>query len=259
MDAAKFDRFCELHAAAAAAVRGSALVSPPTLRTRGVRRYSESVVRSPKPDATLGVSRTEAYTDGVFAIAATLLVLDLTASGIGRIRTDAEMWHALAALGDNLIAFAVSFVLLSGLWVIHLRQFREIVRVDAVLLWLNNLRLLFIVLMPFTTILTAEYSDFSAGRMLMPINFFLAALAGHLSWRWAASGNGHLMRDGDQGERSIEGMDGLAAIICAALAMIASPWVGSWGFVAFVLNGPLTRLLRARARRRLGRQQPEAS
>lgn len=200
----------------------------------------------------MGVTRTEAFTDGVFAIAATLLVLDLSASAIGHVRSDAEMWRALGALWENIIAFVVSFGLLSGLWVIHLRQFRDIVRVDGVLLLLNNIRLLFIVLMPFTTILTAEYSEFYAGRTLLPINFFLAALAGHLSWWWAASREGHLMGDAAGEDREVTQMDGVAAVICAAAAMIASPWVGSWGFAAFALNAPLTRLLRASLRRRRG-------
>ncbi|WP_460774552.1 TMEM175 family protein [Microbacterium sp. GXF7504] len=210
------------------------------------------MIRPAKPDATLGVTRTEAYTDGVFAIAATLLVLDLTASAIGEVRTDAQMWQALGGLWENVLSFIISFVLLSGLWIIHLRQFRDIVRVDIVLLWLNSIRLLFIVLMPFTTILTAEYSAFYAGRMLLPINFFLAALAGHLSWRWAASGDGHLMRDSLSTEQREEAADGVSAVICAGVAAGLSPWIGSFGFLAFLGNGMLTRALRSRVRRRAG-------
>lgn len=215
-----------------------------TSRAEAGGRYSGRVIREPKPDATLGVTRVEGYTDGVFAIAATLLVLDLSASALGRVRTDAEMWLALGGMWENFLSFAVSFVLLSGLWVIHLRQFRDIVRVDLPLLWLNSGRLLFIVLMPFTTMLTAEYSEFLAGRVLLPANFFLAALAGQLSWLWAASRDGHLMREGSAAARREEAMDGTAAVICALLAVILSPWVGSWGFLAFMLNGPLTALLR---------------
>lgn len=215
-----------------------------------MRRYADPVIRAPKPDATMSVTRTEAYTDGVFAIAATLLVLDLSAASIGHISSDADMWAALGGMWDNILAFLVSFILLSGLWAIHLRQFRDIVRVDAVLLWLNNTRLLFIVLMPFTTMLTAEYADFYAGRTLMPVNFFLAALAGHLSWRWAAARGGHLMRDGDPAEHAVEAMDGLSAVVCAGVAMLLSPFIGSWGFLVFAVNGVLTDGLRRLARRR---------
>ena len=219
------------------------------MRSHGPSVYSGRVIRQAKPDATLGVTRTEAYTDGVFAIAATLLVLDLTASAIGEVRSDGEMWGALAAISGNILAFVISFGLLSGLWIIHLRQFRDIVRVDATLLWLNSGRLLFIVLMPFTTILTAEYSAFYAGRMLLPINFFLAALAGHLSWRWAAARDGHLMRPGSALQRRIDRADGTAAVICSAIAAGLAPFIGSFGFLVFLGNGWLTNALRARAER----------
>lgn len=197
------------------------------------------------------VARVEAYTDGVFAIAATLLVLDLTTKAIGEIETDAQMWAALAGLRENVIAFVVSFLLLSMLWVIHLQQFRGMARADGMLLWINNLRLLFIVLIPFTTSLVAEYSDFYAGRMLLPINFFFAALLGAASWWWAASSDGHLLDDDAKKDAAIENWGGISAVICGAVAAVASPWLGSWAFLAYVFNEPLTRVLKRRARRRV--------
>src|SRR6185312_16808351 len=91
-------------------------------------------------------ARVEAYTDAVFAIAATLLVLDLTTTAIGAVQTDAELWAALGGMWETFLSFGISFALLSGLWVIHMSQFRDIGRADATLLWLNNARLLFVVL-----------------------------------------------------------------------------------------------------------------
>lgn len=189
-----------------------------------------------------GTARTEAFTDGVFAIAATLLVLDLTATTITGIHTDSDLWMALADRWSNFSAFVISFALLAGLWMIHLRQFRDITGVDATLLWLNNARLLFIVLIPFTTMLSAEYSELLAGRILLPINFFFAALLGYLSWRWAAARGGHLMRPDAYAQRVRAGTGGLAAVACAALAVALSPWLGSWAFAAFLVNGPLSIL-----------------
>lgn len=213
-----------------------------------IRRGGEGEGEDGGAGGTLGTARTEAYTDGVFAIAATLLVLDLSTDALGRIGSDAQLWQELAGMGEKFLAFGVSFALLSMLWTIHLRQFADIVRVDATLLWLNNARLLFIVLMPFTTSLTSEYSDWYAGRMLMPIDFFFAALLGHLSWRWAAARGGHLMREGDAVDWRYRGAGGVAAVICAGIAMAVSPWVGSFGFLSYLLlNAPLTRLLQARA------------
>ena len=196
------------------------------------------------------ITRVEAYTDAVFAIAATLLVLDLTTKAIGEVDSDTQLWAALGGMWENVMAFVISFLLLSMLWVIHLQQFRSLARADGRLLWLNNIRLLFIVLIPFTTSLVSEYSEFYAGRMLLPINFFFASLFGYLSWVWAASGDGHLLTDEARPAARLEGLGGVSAVICGAVAAILSPWIGSWGFLAYVFNAPLTRLLQRRERAR---------
>ncbi len=198
---------------------------------------------SAKDRTSLGTTRVEAYTDGVFAIAATLLVLDLTSDSFGTVASNAQLWTALATLWPNITSFVVSFALLSGMWVIHLRQFRDIRAVDGTLLWLNNARLLFVVLIPFTTALTSKYSDFVPGRVLLPLDFFFVALFGHLSWRWAAARSGHLMTPEAYARRAASSAGGISAVICAAIAVALSPWWGPWAFLAFSLNGILPRLL----------------
>lgn len=200
----------------------------------------------PKARTYFAITRVEAYTDAVFAIAATLLVLDLTTKAIGEVDSDTQLWAALGGMWENVMAFVISFLLLSMLWVIHLQQFRSLARTDGVLLWLNSIRLLFIVLIPFTTSLVSEYNDYYAGRMLLPINFFLAALFGHLSWVWAASRDGHLLTDEARPEARLQGLGGVSAVLCGAVAAILSPWLGSWGFLTYAFNAPLTRFLQRR-------------
>jgi uncharacterized membrane protein len=231
-DAAKIVRTCE--------VRVDAPVA--TLNVMAEQRQAR----------TFSTTRVEAYTDGVFAIAATLLVLDLTTTTFAAIDTDAQMWAALAGMSENFLAFVISFGLLSLLWMIHLQQFRDIARVDGGLMWLNTIRLLFIVLLPFTTSLVAEYSEYYAGRMLLPINFFLAALFGHLSYRWAMAQGGHLLADDARADAPNQALAGAVAVGCAAVAVILSPFIGSLGFLAFVFNQPVTALLQRRRRARLG-------
>jgi uncharacterized membrane protein len=206
----------------------------------------------PEAKTYFSISRVEAYTDAVFAIAATLLVLDLTATAIGKVDDDTEMWAALGAMSENFIAFAVSFLLLSMLWVIHFQQFRFIARADGGLLWLNNLRLLFVVLIPFTTSLVSEYSEYYAGRMLLPINFFFAALVGLLSWMWAAARSGHLLKAEARADASAQTIGGVVAVACGAVAVLLSPWIGSWAFLAYIFNAPVATLVQRRARARDG-------
>lgn len=132
-----------------------------------------------------GTSRLEAYTDGVFAIAATLLVLDLSTATFPAIHSDSELWSQLEAMSEKFTSFIISFILISMLWIFHVRQFRQINRSDTVLLWVNSARLMFIVLIPFSTGISSEYSSYLLGKILLPINILLAILLGFLTWVWA--------------------------------------------------------------------------
>lgn len=198
------------------------------------------------PDATLSTRRTEAFTDGVFAIAATLLVLDLTSRGFTGVTTDAELVSALADIWNPLLTFVVSFLILSLMWMTHVAQFEHIARIDTVGIWINNFRLLFIVMVPFTSSLVTDYSDLLLGRLLLPVNFFLAILCGWMQWAWAVRRREVTMPGLADDEARSEGRGALSAVIIAAGVVALAPFVGSLAFFLFLLDGPLTRLLQRR-------------
>jgi uncharacterized membrane protein len=200
-----------------------------------------------RPDITISADRVVFFSDGVFAIAATLLVLDLTADTLGTVTSDADLWHALVSRSSTFFSFVVSFVLLCLLWTIHVWQFRWIERVDVGLMWLNAARLLFVVLVPFTTTVNADYSQVALGRVLLPLNFFLAAFAAWLQWLWAARPSAGLLAPdlGPDGVKAI-GRGGLSAVVISAAIVPVSVYLGSLAFVLFALDGLLTRLLRGR-------------
>ncbi|MFS0793004.1 TMEM175 family protein [Microbacterium sp. 1P10AE] len=198
--------------------------------------------RERHPSVTVSARRTEAYTDGVFAIAATLLVLDLTSKSLGEVTSDADLANGLLDLLHPVFSFVISFLVLCIMWMTHVRQFEWIVRIDNAGMWINNLRLLLVVLVPFTTSLDTDYSDYLLGRVLLPVNFFLAILVGWLQWTWA-------LRSGAIPDLSREdarrlGRAALSAVIISGMAVAVSPLVGSAGFLLFFLDGPLTRVLR---------------
>ncbi|MFJ6653920.1 TMEM175 family protein [Microbacterium sp. NPDC091313] len=195
------------------------------------------------PESTLSTRRLEAYTDGVFAIAATLLVLDLTGRTFGRIDSDAQLWEAIAGLASPVFTFVLSFALLSLMWVTHVSQFEYIARVDAVAVWINNVRLLFVVLVPFTSTLLTDYSDWLAGRMLLPLNFFLVISCSWLQWGWAARRREVTMPGLSADDARRWGRGALSAVLIAASVVALAPWIGSIAFLLFALDGPLTKLL----------------
>lgn len=198
------------------------------------------------PAATQSTSRLEAFTDGVFAIAATLLVLDLTSYAVGPITSDAEMWGALAGMWGLFVNFALSFILLCLLWMTHVQQFEHVARVDSTIVWLNNGRLLFIVLVPFATSLTTEYSEWVAARLLMPVTFFFAILCSYLQWMWAVRNRATMLPDLSDADAKAYGRGALSALLISAAVVALAPLVGSLAFVLFALDPVGTRLFRGK-------------
>lgn len=97
--------------------------------------------------------RLEAFSDGVFAVAITLLALDLAVAGPGHgplLRQLGEHWPAFAA-------YLVSFATIGVIWVNHQSLIRNVAAVDRTLLFVNLVLLLFVVLIPFATSTTSEY------------------------------------------------------------------------------------------------------
>jgi uncharacterized membrane protein len=102
-------------------------------------------------------SRLEAFCDGVFAIALTLLVIDLKIPSMGDIKTTADLWLALERLLPTLSAFLMSFVVIFITWVNHHAALKLIDKSSPHLLYANGFLLLCIVFIPFPTALLGEY------------------------------------------------------------------------------------------------------
>ena len=99
-------------------------------------------------------SRLEAFSDGVFAVAITLLALNLIVARPGRHDT---LLHQLGTHWPVFVAYLISFFIIGIVWVNHHVLVRSITAVDRMLLFLNLVLLLFVVLIPFATATLAEY------------------------------------------------------------------------------------------------------
>ena len=103
------------------------------------------------------LERVVLFTDAVFAIALTLLVIEIKIPDLHGIRTNAEVWERTLPLTPKFVGFFVAFFVIAIYWTAHHRVFRFVVRTTPGLLWLNLLFLLNIVLMPFTAAYQGEY------------------------------------------------------------------------------------------------------
>ena len=102
-------------------------------------------------------ARLETFCDGVFAIALTLLVIDIKVPASEGIGTTREVWLALRHLGPSIFAFVLSFAIILITWVNHHRFFRLVNKSSGSFVYANGFLLLSVVFMPFPTALVGEY------------------------------------------------------------------------------------------------------
>lgn len=150
------------------------------------------------------IVRLLALTDGVFAIAITLLVLELRVPPISE--TDPEgPWKAAArlmGLWPSLLGYLLSFVGIGIMWHNHCVLFRHVVRANHALMTLNTLLLLLVAFVPFATALLASYLPHSAaiaraGTLVYTSLMTLIALAYLLIWRYLHRTPGLVADDAD--------------------------------------------------------------
>ncbi len=140
--------------------------------------------------------RIEAFSDGVFAVAITLLVLDLHVPALDHL-PPGGLTAALEALWPTAAAYTVSFVTILIMWMNHHRLFEQIKRKDHALMLLNGLLLMLVTLIPFPTSLVAAYLQTPYAKTALAVycglNFGMAA-AFNLIWNHAAQ-DGRLLAD----------------------------------------------------------------
>jgi uncharacterized membrane protein len=102
-------------------------------------------------------TRLEAFCDAVFAIALTLLIIDIKIPASEGIGTTRELWLALRHLVPSIVAFVLSFAIILITWVNHHRFFRLVNKSSGPFVYANGFLLLTVVFMPFPTGLVGEY------------------------------------------------------------------------------------------------------
>ena len=156
----------------------------------GTRITKNSHNRPQFPRGIPGNERINAFSDGVFAIVITLLVLELHAPQV----PPAQLTHALIKLIPTFIGHVVSFVVLGIYWVAHHNAFLHIRRHDRTLLWLNNLFLMCVASMPFPTSLMVLYSDQEIALVIYAATLAVAGISLEIMW-WYASHDHRLVNE----------------------------------------------------------------
>ena len=135
--------------------------------------------------AGTSVERLAALSDGVFAVAMTLLVLDLHTPSRAVVHSDADLIHALATLAPQLGVYMMSFLTLGIFWVGQQTQLNHFTGTDRDLSWVHLLFLFVVSLMPFSTSLMAAFISYRAALIVYWFNILLLGAVLLLSWRLA--------------------------------------------------------------------------
>ncbi len=99
-----------------------------------------------------------AFSDGLFAIAMTLLVVGIAVPELSK-PNERELWDALGDLKSAYVSFFISFVVIGRYWIAHHQFFRMLGRLDYGLIWINMVYLAFVAFLPFPTALLGTYFE----------------------------------------------------------------------------------------------------
>jgi len=199
-------------------------------------------------------ARVLALSDGVIAVAITLLVLDIRLpEGFGEMN-DAQLWAAFGALWPRMLAYLLSFVVIGSFWLNHRAKFNHIVKTNGGLLWINMVFLLTMGLVPFTTNLIAE----NGGTLATGIYAGTMVVSGlSLAWIWAHAERNKLL-DADvtreEGRRQL-----LTTLMVSAVFAVSVPLSLAHSDLAkyfWLLIIPVNFIFRAIAVRRWKMEHP---
>ncbi len=131
------------------------------------------------------LERLAALSDGVFAIAMTLIVLEIRLPQGIEVRSESDLLRALGTLEPRMLTYLLSFLTLGIFWVGQQTQLNHFERGDRALSWIHFAFLSVVCLLPFTTTLLSEYLAFRTALVLYWLNILLLGLVLLWSWRYA--------------------------------------------------------------------------
>ena len=187
------------------------------------------------------LERLAALSDGIFAVAMTLLVLDLHIPTAAQVHSEGELLAALCALGPQWVAYLMSFLTLGIFWAGQQTQLNHIGEGTRGLTWIHLGFLFAVTLLPLSTRLLAEFITYRSALLLYWFNILV--LGAMLYWSWAHATRAKLIKDDTPNEvrasicRRILIAQALYAV-GAALCVI-NTWVSIGAIVLVQLNHAL--------------------
>lgn len=134
--------------------------------------------------ASQSLERVASLSDGIFAFAMTVLVLDLRLPAPETIHSEPQLWHAMIQLSPQIVMCLMSFLSLGIFWNAQQTQMNFMVRSDRNFHWIHLLFLFAVVLVPFSTKLLAAFIAYRLALAVYWLNIFLIGVVLYSSWRY---------------------------------------------------------------------------
>jgi uncharacterized membrane protein len=128
--------------------------------------------------------RIETLTDGIFAIAMTLLVLSIAVPTLQAPVTPAAFSAYVTSILPQIFIYVISFILLAVFWMNH-HIFYIIKHSNTTLLWINILWLMSIAIVPFSTSIIGKYGEFQLAQLIFDVNMLIIGLLWYANWYYA--------------------------------------------------------------------------
>jgi uncharacterized membrane protein len=186
----------------------------------------------------LSKGRMEALTDGIFAIAMTLLVLELKIPDLPKTASTSELLQNIGHEGPAFFSFLVSFLYCGLLWALHHLAMHFVRHLQIVLVWLNLLFLMSISVMPFSCGLLGHFLRNPAAQEIYFGNMFAAAAL--LAVQWLVAKKKKLLNEDEPLKTQLLGQQIIffPVGLCAAMAAVhfISPKAGFFALTAVLLS-----------------------
>lgn len=175
---------------------------------------------------TLSKSRIEALSDGVLAIAMTLLALDLKVPEVMSHHSDREVLQALLELKGEFMTYVVTFLIAGAFWYLHHLTLHFIRHVNGFLVWVNLIFLMFVALLPFSSGLMSDLFVHPISQFFYFGNMLAIALLLNIHWQYAKWK--HLVVETEQ-----TAADSLSFRVALLAAAFAASFLTAFFFPAF--------------------------
>jgi len=140
------------------------------------------------------LQRTKALADGVFSIAMTILVLELSIPFFGSVHSEGDLFTVLLQVAPRLLVYFMSFITLGIFWTGHSLQYTFIDESDRHLNWISIFFLMFVALIPFTTAFLTEYITFKLAIGVYWLNILILGIFTYIHWQYACK-SGFISRE----------------------------------------------------------------